>query len=226
MSKLIGYGLHILIVTCIGMSVVYGYGLGIGLILQDKPVTMYAAVVVFSPVMMLVWRLVELKGNVKRALGMFDPGRQSWAFMFGDTFLLSYALLVLTRGWQSMPAESWFHSVEWAIWALWTGFGLSLVFVWFDRKRYIGAGVESALYSPTKLWHDYAVFPVLLGLLLFTGVPQLLGVWTLHTAVAVVAVLLFVGLCAADAVRDKRGTLKPEDQHFAWDPVESAIVEA
>ena len=223
MSRLIDYGQHILLLTCIALAVVYGHGLGVAWILQDKPFTVLVAVVVLSPAMMLVLRVIELKGDLRRSLQMFNPRKQSWAFMFGDTFLLSYALLALTHGWQSIPADSRFHSIGWAMIALWAGFGLSLVFVLFDRKRYVGAGVERALTSPTKLWHDYTVFPVLLGLLLFAGVPQLWGAWSFHTVVALLAVLLFVGLCAADMVRDKRGTLDPSDQHFEWEPSEFAL---
>lgn len=199
-----------------------GYVIGIVLIMQDRPLLMWLSVVIFSPVMMLVWRMFELKWNIKQALRIFNPSRQSWAFIFGDTFMLSSALLSLTRGWSKVPSVSWFHSKEWALVAVWVGFLLSLAFIVVDSPRYKKAGVSYAHYSPTKMWHDYAVFPVVLSLILFAGVPQL-RYWSTDTGVAVCAILLFVGLCVADAVRDQRGVLNPADQHFNWDPLEFRI---
>jgi hypothetical protein len=214
MNRLFDYGQRILLGVCIGMSVLYGYGLAVVWALQDRAITMCVAVVFFSPVMMFILRLIELKGRFKRSLGIFNPRKQSWAFMFGDTFLLSYAMIFLTRGWQSVPSDSVFHSMEWAVMSLVLGCLLSVAFRMFDRKRYIKAGVKDALYTLTKLWHDFGVFPVLLSLLLFMGLPQLFLARSGDTVVGSLAVLGFIALCAADGMRDKRGTLNAADQHF------------
>lgn len=219
------YGLQMVLVACVAVSVTFAYGIGVVWVLQDRPLTGAAGVIFFSPVMMLILRFIELirlegaEKRIGRALQMFNPRRQSWAFMFGDTFVLSFAMIALTNGWESVPASSWFHSTRWALIAVWIGVVLSLVFMMIDRQRYVNRGIEAALISPTKIWHDMAVFPVVLSLLIFSGVPQIMGNWSFHTVVALVAITVFTGLCGADMVRDKRETLDPADQHLCWDPI-------
>lgn len=227
MQRILDYGFHILMLACISVAMMLSYVFGIGLILRDRPQSLAWGVILLSPVMMYVLRVIELSrldkpGNpIVGALQIFNPKKQSWAFMFGDTFLLSFAMIGVTNGWEYVPSSSWFNSLTWVAGAVGLGVLLSVCFALFDWPRYTRSGSEAALVSPTKVWHDWVVFPVLMSLLLFAGVPQIIRYGSFHTVIALFAVAVFTALCVADLVRDNRGTLNPDDQHMLWDPVEA-----
>lgn len=84
-----------------------------------------------------------------------------------------------------------------------------------DGKRYINAGVPEALLSPTKLWHDWVVMPVVTAWLIWLVVPQLFMGSSGFPMVTVMFLALFGGLLVIDAA------LKPDPvyQHPRWDPV-------
>ena len=197
------------------ITVPFVYGLGVEWVTQNRSLTMWLAVAIFSPLAMFALRVIEVYGSENRTpIEMFNPSKQSWAFMFGDPLLLGYAMMALTRGRQGVPG----FGPHWDMLSLAFGIAVSIAFRVVDKQRYVKAGVRDALSSPTKVWHDFAVFPVVLSLLIYAGVPQLKYGWSFHTVVGLLCVLGFLGLCVADALRDKRGTLKPADQHFGYDP--------
>lgn len=138
--------------------------------------------------------------------------------MYGDTLLLSVAMIAFTRGWQQLPAGSAYHSLEWLAMAGVAGTLLSVAFRMIDSQRYVKEGSWAALDSPTKLWHDFAVFPVVLSLLLFTAAPQLVLMRSGDTWIGAATVLAFIALCVVDNVRSYRGTLRASDQHLRWIP--------
>lgn len=124
--------------------------------------------IVLSPFMMLVLRVTAEHGKPN---GLLNPKIQSWAFLFGDSIALPVAF---------GAAASWGHDAS-GLWSQGIGIFVSLVtaavisggFRHFDAQRYRASGNADRLLSPTKWWHDFVVYPILVTILVYLGIPVL-----------------------------------------------------
>ena len=90
----------------------------------------------------------------------------------------------------------------------------SIVFRAFDGQRYRRIGHEAALLSPTKVWHDFVVTPLIAGVLLWSAVPQLVHNRSYDTYIGLMALVVY----AATVLRDGIWPVDPVRQHPRWDP--------
>lgn len=180
---------------------------------SGKPVLTGVCALAASPLLLLVLRLTLEKGQP----GLVDLRNGSWSFQLGDPFVLMPALVVATLAWQSIPREGFFASTEWALLSLAIGMAGGIAFHMFDTANYVAANWEQALNSPTKLAHDFVAYPVLLGSLVYAGVPMCvyrgeLASWMLPTFLILV-VVVHGTLMGADAYRGMKGIMRPQDLH-------------
>jgi hypothetical protein len=181
-------------------------------------------VLLSSPVLLAVLAYF-LEG---RTLGeMFNPVHASWSFMFGDTFVLTTALSLCAAGWTSVPSDSWFRSPDWVLIGMLVGFAGGLAFHWWDGGNYTREGAEALLNSPTKLAHDFAAYPALLGALVSMGVP-VLAYWSSASKWVILCLVLHLALMGLDALRathpDWSISFTPFDLHPKWDAVNFRVL--
>ncbi len=187
---------------------------GVGAIMSGLSVTMGIGLFVLSPVMMALVRLCVERN--RKVAAMFDLETQAWGFVIGDTLVLTLVAIALTRGWQSVGPTSPYQGWDWFWVAYAGGLVVSAGFRYMlDRPRYEKFDAMRQFYSPTKLWHDFAVFPAVVGLMIWAWVPQL-DVWNFHTSIALIMLVLFMALNGRDAYRK----VDPKGQHPAWNPRE------
>jgi hypothetical protein len=167
------------------------------------------AVLFASPILLAV---LAVTVEYRSLMNVFNVDKQSWSFMFGDTFALTAAVAfaALARRYYVVPEI--FSSLGWAIICLASGLAAGFAFHHMDSNNYISAGAAAALDSPTKLAHDFVAYPVLFGGLLCVGIP-LLVVRSNYTwlVLACVGVWVLFGVC------DARRGLNPLDMHPEWD---------
>ena len=145
--------------------------------------------------------------------GFLKPSVMSRAFVVGDILLLPAALGFAGRGWQVVPGDGWGYSLWFALVAFAAGISSAVVFRRFDGPRYMDAGVPTALLSPTKMWHDLVVMPVVIALFVWLLAPQLFGAWSSDAFMALTFLVGFGVLVVADALNPP----DPAGQHPAWD---------
>ncbi len=185
--------------------------------------TSWVFLVVLAPIVVSLFGMVFIRLVVEDIplSGMFNPKMQSWAFLFGDGIALPLALLfiVLARGGQNVPGSG---SLGWYFTAAIVGLAGGAGFHVMETDAYRKQDAALALESPTKSWHDFVVYPVLLGLIVWGGGPLLLpSAWDFWTILAIAALLVWVTLGVKyDAKRKPR----PYDMHPAWDPVKFAVI--
>lgn len=210
----------------VGVSVVAGltaFVWGAGAVMDDRAVSVAVGLYVLSHVGMLVVRLVVERPGLKKSLELFDLRTQAWAFVLGDSLLLTVVVTALTRGWQPTGFDSQFANATWMQMSFVAGFLGAMAFRYgVDKPRYERFDAMDEFHSPTKLWHDFAVFPAVLGVILWAAAPQVLepAAWNFHTSVAVVLLLCFMAL----NIRDDRAKVNPKRQHPAWDKLEFAPI--
>ncbi len=123
--------------------------------------------IVISPIMMVVVRLALEPG-----FPLFE-GKQSLAYLVGDSAALPLALWATAMSWRIIGQEDGFHLRWW--WLLVAiAAGVLITYGWhtfMDAPAYIKADAVDRLGAPTKLWHDYVVYPSLATLLVWGGVP-------------------------------------------------------
>ena len=167
--------------------------------------------VVVSPVAMSVLRYCyEFPFDLS---GFFKPSVMSWGFVVGDTVVLPLALWFATRGHGNIPSASWGYDIRFAAASIVTGLAVVAGFRKIDGERYVQAGVPTALYSPTKVWHDIVVMSVVVTLFVWLLVPQIMGTWSDETAVAITMLTAFGALIVVDGLRPP----DPAKQHPNWD---------
>lgn len=176
-------------------------------------------VIVLSPISMKLLRRHVEKWD--EPMMFKNVQGKSWAFIFGDTIALPIAFAAASRGWWWLQGDptAWYRQDWWLVRSLVIGAIIGLVFHFVDQPNYIKAGLDEALDSPTKLWHDLVVYPVLAGSLLYLGWPVVTETssstpwpWMLVIAVGLWAVL---GLLDIRAARTKR--LAYSEFHPLWD---------
>lgn len=118
--------------------------------------------------------------------------RASKIFMYGDTAVLPVVFGFAGYGWQKVPASTWMRGHWFAIISLMIGIIGAYIFHLVDRQRYIKSGNEAMLYCPTKVWHDMAVFPLTIALLVWLLLPQLITAWSVATVAALTFLSQFI----------------------------------
>ncbi len=158
--------------------------------------------VLISPISMQIIR--QLFEGGQPATG-FNPKSDSWAYLFGDFLILPFSMGMAARDAQHV---SWLLDWRFIVAVIVGGCIFSVGFRWFDSNNYIRDGHRDRLYSPTKLWHDFVVYPVVASVFLWVTISALstgaLGGW-----VAVGGIALFFTLGGVDMIRG----LKPEQMH-------------
>lgn len=156
--------------------------------------------------------------------GMFNPKTQSWAFMFGDLLSLPVALFCVAMAREKTELSSWTVAPWWYVIAALIGIAAGSVFHFvMDTRAYRKQHAERALVSPTKIWHDFVVYPVLFGVLIWAGAPLLLSspqdwsVWTWAALAAIVSWFVLGMVC--DGKRQPRAY----DMHPAWSTRQFAV---
>jgi len=172
-----------------------------------------------SPGIMALLRYTLERGTPP---GMFNPKTQSWAFLFGDLLFLPFALAMLALGAAhvQLEASGWvsYESGGWQRLCFWIGLAAGFVFNRFDAANYSNEGSLGAIFSPTKLAHDFIAYPVLVGSLLFLAGPLVREIGSDASGIAYLGLALagalgWVGMAVRDMVHPPR----PYDLHPAWD---------
>jgi len=141
-----------------------------------------AAALLASPVPICILAAVmEHRSLVELVMHFQD---QSYAFMFGDTFGLSFAAAMAALAWRRSPAlrRTWATSWWWSALSVMVGL---LTAYWFrylnDQPRYYKVGAIGSFHAPTKLFHDFGTYPMLFGGLFCVCVPLFLKAVNLRT---------------------------------------------
>lgn len=168
------------------------------------------AMIVASPVTMAVLR-VMYEQPFKLTRDFINPFVMSWAFVVGDFLLLPLVLLLAVRGWGGYHAHL-AGSVTFLIVSLVLGYIAAAGFTLVDGQRYVEAGVPTARFSPTKVWHDWAVVPGVVAALVWTLLPQIKEDSPIETFLAMFILLGFMVLI----IVDEDHPVDPRRQHPAW----------
>lgn len=135
----------------------------IGKLYSLHPIGVALVIFTISPCLMQV---------IARALEgrwLWPPKTQYRAFFWRDTVMLPLIGIGITVSLQQLPNSSyWFFQWWWAIVAVGLSFLMSLTFSVSDAEGYS----YRQLNSPTKVYHDLFVYPVL-SFLFFLGAPAL-----------------------------------------------------
>jgi len=191
--------------------VVYLCMLWVGLVFfRDSPIFVVGVALNASPIALLILRLMLEDG---RPRGLFNWETQSWAFLFGDTIGLPLALGAAAYGQRYVPDDSWFRSGWYLTLCVVIGVlgGTAFRFL-MEVEAYTKANHASALMSPTKLTHDFVSYPLLLGGLMYLGLPVLVYQFRWVGVVALLGVAIWLAMCVRDAVHPP----KPTNLHPGW----------
>lgn len=118
--------------------------------------------------MMLILRVTVEYG---KPAGLFYPKTQSWAFLFGDSIAVPVAFGAAAM----YPYTSSLSRGTKIAFAVGIAFCACILFRRTDSERYRKSGNTDRLLSPTKLWHDFVVYPLLTAVLVFQGLPVLVS---------------------------------------------------
>ncbi len=198
-----------------GLAALMFYFCGVVAVGSGMWALLFPAMWLVSPIMMALLR-VGLEGPLKWSF--INPRVMSWCFVVGDGILLPFALWFAGRGWQqlSLTNVELFGSM---VSAVFIGLMVMIGFRKVDGDRYRTAGWESSLYSPTKVWHDCVVMPVVVAMLMFLLAPQLVT-WINGSQpmrggdmfISLIMVSGFIALVAVDGVNQP----DPRAQHHLW----------
>lgn len=148
-------------------------------------------------------------GEVFRSV--FSLKTQAWSFIFGDSLILPAAFIIATYKWNEAQRQNDLQ-MWWAILCLAFGIAAGLSFHYgLEKGAYTKAGYGESLSSPTKLFHDFVSYPVLLGGLAYVFLPLLVTVpdWGLHlNGHTVVIALLIVTWLVLGMIVDRRRSVR------------------
>ena len=202
----------------VAIALVLTYLLAITVVWNGRASLLLPGMVLLSPVAMLLLRIYPENWFDR---SFFNPHVMSLSFIMGDTVLLPISLTMAGSGWTELP-ETWWHNTWWFATGCW-GVGLlaGCAFRLMDGSRYVQAGVESALASPTKVWHDWVVIPVVTAVFLWTLLPQAIIGGSMFIRPAMVFLGMFLIAVAIDNF-----IIKPDPalQHPEWDEERFAAV--
>lgn len=148
----------------------------------------------------------------RRTEMLLHPGGQYKALYFGDLICLPAVTAAIWYLGQNMRVPNWSQKRWWH--AACFAFGLAYGIWWHFVDRSSHFYTNSQMWSPTKLYHDFVVFPLYIYILVSGGIPAL--VWSRRgwKARVVIVVLLaaYAGLNYYDAVH------RPHHGHenFNW----------
>lgn len=187
------------------------YFIGVMLITDRSGLTLGLGVVLFFPVAMWFIRMTVESISPR---GMFTYRQQARSFVVGAWLLLPFSLLAFARGWEKAPQGSLGGELDW----VWMAYLLGAMLAVFHRilrvLHYDKTDRPSdELWSPTMLWRDFVVVPLLLSLTVWSGVPQLLGSPNGNTAIGGIMLLAFTVLLIVDILHP-RGAQK---RYPKWD---------
>ena len=181
----------------------------------------YAVVAVPIYVSICIMGLVRRGVEDARLKGMYNPKTQSWAFLFGDSLVLPAAMLFIALGREGSVLPAFADSGKWLFAAGLIGLVLGNGFHMWEVDSYRKQDAMDALDAPTKIWHDYVVYPVLVGTIVWAGWPLLVADWqglwaffSLWTWLALASVGIWIVL---GVVLDGKRGLRVYDMHPAWD---------
>lgn len=137
------------------------------LVLDPFVIFMALVPIIVSPVAMLAIRNTLEYG--KPHIG-FNPKGDSWAYLFGDMIALPISLGAAAT---VARRTSWWDDWWWATVAVSVAILASVGFRAMDSATYVKQGHGDRLYSPTKLWHDFVVYPVVGTMLCWLGIPAI-----------------------------------------------------
>lgn len=194
-------------------AAIIAYLVGVGCVLEHDQI-IYVVLFTSIPLAVSIGGMFFVRTALERLgwRGMFSLRKQSWAFVLGDAIALPIAFFFLIWSYRSQEMNSFFDSRGWTLLALIIGVIVGFVFRIVDSPRYVDASRATALKSPTKIWHDLVVYPVLTGLLVWGGIPLLSNGVSLFEWCLIVSLLLWL----AFGVRD---ILRPpviSEQHPRW----------
>lgn len=144
--------------------------------------------------------------------GMFSWRTQSWAFLFGDSLALPLALGAGVYAWRYISPLGYFRGWDWLYISLVAGFGFAALMLFvLDGPNYSKSGHAERLVSPTKLWHDFVLYPGLGASVVFVVVPaaSTLGEFNWAGLLSVCGFVLWLGFGLKDAIWPPR----PENLH-------------
>jgi hypothetical protein len=125
----------------------------------------------------------------RRTETLLHPGGQYKAFYYGDLICLPGVVLAIWYLGQDMSrVPNWSHSRLWH--AFWFAFGLAYGIWWHLVDGHSHFYTRSQMNSPTKLYHDFVVFPLYIYILTSAGFPAVIWSRRGWKARAVIAVLL------------------------------------
>ncbi len=146
---------------------------------------------------------------------LLDPRSQSWAFLVYDLMLSPVAAWCCARAWRhSSLIPEYAKSSWWVVACYLLGFAGGLAFHLHDVAAYhaIGDSATLLLASPTKIFHDFLVFPVLLGGMLYAAVPLL---WSQENRPVAFMAMAFAIIWAILSVLSP---VKVSALHEPWNP--------
>jgi hypothetical protein len=193
------------------------YASAVELMFAPKPfVALIPLMISFAGAAVLRWVLERTYVNV-----MFAPKTQSWAFLFGDSIALTVAMTMIWFARSEVVPGGFWAGGSWFLISAGIGLLAGICFRLADRGRYLDFGAERLLVSPTKVWHDFVTYPVIVGAMVWAGLPLLFPeYWVWQTGAAVVAILAWAVL----GVRDIRCNLDPFYLHPAWDTRKFSVI--
>ncbi|MEX0748543.1 MAG: hypothetical protein WD467_00470 [Candidatus Saccharimonadales bacterium] len=158
----------------------------------------FGPVVAFGVALGISWIPMQLIARLFEHRSLWPPRSQYRSFFWGDLLLLPGIAACIALAVNRLPAgDHWFHQRWWNLFSLLVGVIAGLIFHEADRDNYS----SRELNSPTKLWHDWFVYPVFTYYLL-SRAPALFervnGITVL--AIALLAGWLYLGL--TDGKRD------------------------
>jgi hypothetical protein len=175
--------------------------------------SLYAALLVLLtfPGALLV---LGLWGENRPLSDFTDLGAMPWSVVFGGGLVLPLAFLVAAKSapdWFDRPLANsqWRRTCGW--FGLMAGSGIHLLNSW----TYMASGNSSRIGSITRLWYDFAVYPILVGALLYVGVLIFRYSSRRYQQSFIVLLVAQLALTLIDAVRD----LDPVKLHASCDLV-------
>lgn len=151
----------------------------------------------------------------RRLRDVFNPRKQSLAFVFGDTIFLplAYGMLALEvrqAGYTFNPSATWTWS--------WFAVGVfgGVLFHALDSIGYAKLGYAAEARSYGKILHDILIYPALLGAMLVVGIGVLYqSSWSWPSAYFWVAVACCVAWLALGSIDSKQAARKLPWGHVA-----------
>lgn len=164
---------------------------------------------VLSPVSIAVLRWMCEQRSLK---GFLRPSVMSMTFVLGDVIVLPLLLLYAGYGREQLPPGGFYNTMLFCVLAGLAGGCVSIILRVIDGRRYVAAGMPTALHSPTKVWHSLAVVPAVTASSIWLLIPLAVN-WSMLSVAPILLLMVCIGLC----LRDVRRRSHLQTQHPEWD---------